>query len=344
MAYHLVNTAGDYEGQLREVLQARLGNLPGPEPLLDAHRLLVVLLIHALMGRDMILTKIVQHINAGLPQRNRDEILGTDGRGQPRTVTHRQVAHPLTRLIAAFAAPPHDHPQHDPDGAAHPCAPECGGRRNLDWIMNKIVAASVATDLPLSPHTALDSTDAETWAVRRSWGSTADVTPDSLEAVEQGLDLNRRHTARVGGRNRTVTTPQQRSDVQQAWAETPRAPREPRSRKPVPTGPHVTGEGINHLRSDYPQLADDGRLRHTASPQAREGFRSGRNGRRSETFIGDDLHLLVAAPSSHDPNPTVRQILSITWSPAGSHKGDAGVRTIEHASGSGFTGSSQKTV
>ena len=78
----------------------------------------------------------------------------------------------------------------------------------------------------------------------------------------------------------------------------------------------------------WPRIGPDGRFQHTADPDARDGYRSGRNGKPGEVFCGYDLHLAVPI-SDRDHPATPLVIVGMHLAPAGAHKGRAGIDLID---------------
>lgn len=83
--------------------------------------------------------------------------------------------------------------------------------------------------------------------------------------------------------------------------------------------------------SGWPRRGHDGRHQHSADPDARDGYKSGKNLSRSEVFLGYDLHLAtdVSALGSIVGSPPV--IRSMHLAPAGSSKGVAGLALLDSA-------------
>ncbi|MGW6773003.1 transposase [Streptomyces sp. NPDC055037] len=80
----------------------------------------------------------------------------------------------------------------------------------------------------------------------------------------------------------------------------------------------------------WPCTGADGRLVHTADPDAREGYRSGTNASPGNVFCGFDLHLAVNARALGARAPEVPFVFTaMHLAAAGSHKGDAGIALID---------------
>lgn len=86
----------------------------------------------------------------------------------------------------------------------------------------------------------------------------------------------------------------------------------------------------NRVWPGFPLAGADGRKQHTRDPEAREGYRSGKNGAPKGTFIGWDNHLLVdVTETPGEPRPLLIRGVAIV--PAGSCKGTAGIAAIDAA-------------
>lgn len=80
----------------------------------------------------------------------------------------------------------------------------------------------------------------------------------------------------------------------------------------------------------FPKVGGDGRMQHTVDPDAREGYRAGKNGARKGTFVGWDAHFTVDTAAEGDPyRPPLIRAMSIA--PAGSSKATAGLAAIDAA-------------
>lgn len=97
---------------------------------------------------------------------------------------------------------------------------------------------------------------------------------------------------------------------------------------------HGKRRGVN--LSGYPREAEDGRWLHCRDGDAREGWRSGKNGKRSEAFLGYDVHLLTLTNPLGDGTVPLL-IRGAQLEPAGSHKGRAGTELVSRALARGVT-------
>lgn len=83
--------------------------------------------------------------------------------------------------------------------------------------------------------------------------------------------------------------------------------------------------GVNE--PGWPRTGADGRLQHTCDPDARDGYRAGKNKSRKGAFVGWDLHLAVDTPDlGGDGCPPL--IRAACLAPAGSDKASAGMSVI----------------
>ena len=78
----------------------------------------------------------------------------------------------------------------------------------------------------------------------------------------------------------------------------------------------------------WPKVGADGRLMHTLDPNAREGYRSGKNRRRKETFIGWDLHLATDTPAMGG-NALAPLARGFVAAPAGTIKSEPGLALLD---------------
>lgn len=79
----------------------------------------------------------------------------------------------------------------------------------------------------------------------------------------------------------------------------------------------------------WPKTGPDGRYQHSADPDARDGYRSGKNKAAKEIFHGYDVLLasLPARPGQENPPPPLA--LGFVLTPAGDSKADGGLRLID---------------
>ncbi|RNI23781.1 hypothetical protein EFY87_05725 [Flexivirga caeni] len=139
-----------------------------------------------------------------------------------------------------------------------------------------IARAAIPECIPEPAEQALDSTDIETFACRRSWSKDGrpDLPDGSLEVDDK--------------------------------APKPRA-----------------------SETGWPRVGDDGRFIHTKDREAREGWRSERDG-KLPVFNGFDLHLLVdATPWGEQGYPPLIRALALA--PAGTLKSEPGLDAIRAA-------------
>lgn len=88
-----------------------------------------------------------------------------------------------------------------------------------------------------------------------------------------------------------------------------------------PTNRHVPERG-------FPIIRPGERPQHTKDPDARDGYRTGHNGRQGDVYAGYELHLAAqirAIGGSEVPH----LLTGATVTPAGTNRGNAAVRTIE---------------
>lgn len=78
----------------------------------------------------------------------------------------------------------------------------------------------------------------------------------------------------------------------------------------------------------FPRTGHDGRLQHSYDPDARDGYRAGKNKSRKSVFVGWDLHLTVDTPDLGGEGlpPLIR---AASFAPAGSDKASAGMAAVD---------------
>lgn len=146
---------------------------------------------------------------------------------------------------------------------------------SLPDLLTAIISWPVPEHLKRRQTVALDSTDVEAYAARRSYGKTAapDVVSDALPEIA--------------------------------------AP-------PPKHGPNRRG---------WPKVGADGRMQHTWDPDAREGYRAGKNLTPKGTFNGWDLHIVSNVPEMGE-NAMAPLAIAGSFHPAGSSKGTAGLEVL----------------
>lgn len=78
----------------------------------------------------------------------------------------------------------------------------------------------------------------------------------------------------------------------------------------------------------WPRIGHDGRLQHSIDPDARDGYRAGKNRSRKGVFNGWDLHLAVDVPEiGEDSRPGL--IRGVSFLPAGSYKAEGGLTLLD---------------
>ena len=96
--------------------------------------------------------------------------------------------------------------------------------------------------------------------------------------------------------------------------------------------PEDEGEKVNSQDTfttpGWPLLGYDGRAQHSLDVDAREGYRSGKNMRRKEVFIGFDEHIVTQVPE-FGTGELPHTALSLVTAPAGSDKAAAGILAVD---------------
>lgn len=84
----------------------------------------------------------------------------------------------------------------------------------------------------------------------------------------------------------------------------------------------------------WPRTGHDGRLQHTVDPDARDGYRAGKNLARKSVFVGWDLHTATDTPDlGADALPPLFRALALA--PAGSLKAESGLAVVDALAASG---------
>lgn len=267
---------------LAAVLGSSLDARHGAPMQVSWRALLVIFAVHAIQKDNMHLVKVEETAQELL-----DEGLLPGVRR--KRVTYDQIRHNLRRIARALeegtVLVPHDPSVCTmPRGELHDGPSECngGGLLTPEQFSARLLQASVPSEhLTASTSFAIDSTDYETPAVRRSWKKLPDVAVG--DEVEPGAD------------------------------------------------------SPNDFASpDWPRRGADGREQHSLDPDARAGYRSGKNMHRKETFLGYDLHVVVPVPElGADPLPHVA--LALVTAPAGSDKAEAGIAAVDSLRATGLT-------
>ncbi len=97
---------------------------------------------------------------------------------------------------------------------------------------------------------------------------------------------------------------------------------------PVPDGTLVKPTNKHIPERGFPIRRSDGRLQHTKDPDARDGHRTGHNGRQGDVYAGYELHLATQIRPIGG-SEVLHLLTGATVAPAGSRHGDAAVRTVD---------------
>ena len=266
---------------LSTVIGSSLDKKHGAPMQVSWRTLLVIFTVHGIKKSNMILLDVEE---TGRELLAEGLLPGVRRKG----VTYDQIRDNLRRIAKAIengdVLIPHD-PRlcQMPRGELHDGPSGCGGGGLLtaELFAARLLRASVPDEVARTTSFAIDSTDYETSAVRRSWRKLPDVE------VADEVDLN-------AASQDDFATP------------------------------------------DWPRRGADGREQHSLDPDARAGYRSGKNMRRREVFLGYDLHIIVPVPElGQDPVPHVA--LALSTAPAGSDKAGAGVRAVDALRTTGHT-------
>ena len=344
-------------------------------------------IVNALRGEDGHLQQILRTARE-LP-RSTQVRLGIVTNGH--TLTYRQVGHLFGVVVDNLntgqvghqhPSARHDHPSVDadtgeilgchglcpaygeePDDDPEVCPPGCPAASALWALIDSLLEGTLLADrdVPLGGSLSLDGTDHETWGLRRSTGSLADVDPHGLEALEAGLwekaaeagapadsesdgpakgrrqkGKNARGTRPARGRTKPSAAKEANAGFHAAWRAANPVDKQKRAdrwdRRPLRPGPTAVGEfkqvaGAGH-QSLFPMVGPDGRFIHSHDPDAREGKRSGTNGRPGETYLGYEMHMATTAPGP-DAAPTPMRVARFRLAPAGSDRGQPGLDALK---------------
>lgn len=162
-------------------------------------------------------------------------------------------------------------------------------------IGNSIIQATLPSELPFYGECAIDSTDYESDAARRSRAS--------LNAVDELADDE--------SPEKTVDTPVAVTDGR------------------------VSRTSVRRTRGGrivtFPQRRADGRLQHSLDPDATDGYRSGKQMNHKDIFNGYDNH--IACATSGDSGHALPALaLGMELTSAGSNKAAAGLALIDRVS------------
>lgn len=166
------------------------------------------------------------------------------------------------------------------------------------------------------PDRAIDSAVIQTFFASKSFGGIANIDPRWVTQTAAGK----------------VSAPDT-ENYQQAHADwlgsSAAAPtRDSKARKHLPLGPTVQGEGFTRRNLAFPQMAADGRLRHTIDEGAANAYCGAGAARSSKIVDGRDLHTLVPAGHFLDGQPMPPLLRSFTAQLGGASKTVAGLTLL----------------
>lgn len=256
------------DSKLLPIVEHNLVAATGRPREFTAKALLVCLTLHSLSQEQdtkMIITKITARLRELTPSQRHELGVGRD-------ITYPMLWHAFRKITRKL----------ENGGLAIPNSTDT---MTVEQLTDRLLAASIPPTHQLPAAIALDGTDLETWARRRSWANKKALSKAGTE-IPAGTTL-------------------------------------------APANP-VNEPG-------WPLTGLDGRPQNSLDPDARDGYRSGHNGRPGDIYIGYELHLATPIPAIGG-QPIPHPITGMTVTPAGSHRGHAGVRTIDGmlATGSGI--------
>lgn len=245
------------------VIEADMTARTGRPRVVPWRALLTLFALTAQHGKGSLILMDVWRVAEGLTQEQRSEL------GLQVVVEYSHAESALADLNAAF----------DPevDEATGEIVKDARLSVSREDLCNMIVRATMPGCVTEPVDQAIDSTDFETSARRKSWAHH--VVPDVPEGSLPEEDF-------------------------------------------LPTRPPVNEPG-------WPRQGHDGRHQHSVDPDARDGYRSGKNLSRKSVFVGYDLHLASdVTPLGQDCGvpPLVR---GMALMPAGSYKAHGGLALID---------------
>lgn len=231
--------------------------------------ILVLLLLTATSRPDRLHLARAARIAAGLTARQRD-LVGIHG-----DVTYSQIESAFADLAAGMRPRVNRR-----TGEVLPARISM----DSDALLSRLGCGAIPKSIPAHDEFALDSTDSETWARRRTYSKDGmPDLPDGATDPDAALVAEAKKRARQSNRR-------------------------------------VTGS---------PSRGADGRFIHSRDADAREGWRTSRNG-ELPVFLGYDVHLLCDVTSWGGPSvPPLVRALSVA--PAGTRKSEPGHATIASA-------------
>ncbi|WP_447587265.1 hypothetical protein [Cellulomonas persica] len=242
--------------------------------------ILVVFATAGILGTDMLITKVARVATS----------MAANGH-LPSSVSYDQLTDGLDRFTAELESgrivTAHTHPLvvDRRTGVVHPCPEGCEGGRPISRERFAALLLLASGYPPgTAPNTtvfAIDSTDFETWAARKSWHRLPDIdTSDGAEeATEDSVDS--------------------------------------------------ANSRVDH---QWPVRGADGRARHTWDPDAREGYRSGKNLNKKGVFVGLDEHIATAVAELGEASGP-HLAVGLATAPAGSSKAAAGLALLDSLEG-----------
>ena len=244
------------QSELLPIVEHTLHATTGRPREFTARALMVCLLMHAFNGDSMVLTEAVETASHLTPSQRRE--LGLND------VTYPMLWEAFRNVAKAFA-----------NGGLP--IPGTGEALTAQVFADRLIAASLPpTFIPPSSSYAIDGTDYETPARRRSWANKKSISTAGTEIPEG-----------------TVLAPD----------------------KP-------------HNEDGWPKVGADNEPQNSMDLNARDGFRTGHNGKPGDVYVGYELHL--ATPIRAVGGGDVPHVVTaMTLTPAGTYRGLAGVRTVD---------------
>lgn len=229
----------------------------GRPRVLPFRALLVVLLITAMDRRQLLMTEAAQVLRGLTPEQRAQLTLSPN-----RAYGYSHIESGVTDIALGG--------QPDIDLTTGEVFRDARLTLSLSEISNLLITASIPNTVAHTGSIAIDATDHETWAARRSRASIPSV----------------------------------------------------------PNGEEDDKPSRSSSTSRWPRTGDDGRDQHSVDPDARDGYRSGKNMEHKSIFLGYHLHIAVDIPTLGGTSVTPLAC-AIDVVPAGDSSSAAALRIID---------------
>lgn len=116
---------------------------------------------------------------------------------------------------------------------------------------------------------------------------------------------------------------------QESWAHPQSWDNDPDVEPGQLPGPEDVKKRRLRSKQGWPRIGADGRKQHTLDPDARQGFRTSKKGRKGEVFTGYDLTFGVITRLCNNQGYVLPLILCLSVRPGGTHKGRSGIDAVD---------------